>query len=87
MDNLAVKYKLKESKDWGKITKKHFLANSGITLLDKYGRSVFKLLKSVYPGIFNMEYFLMIKMLNGRENGLKSIQKVIGRTWTIKRKF
>lgn len=50
LDNLASKLNIEEPRDWGSITIHQVSAHGGITLLGNYQQSLFRTLKSVYPG-------------------------------------
>jgi hypothetical protein len=49
---LTSKLSIKQPKDWGSVTQQEFIANKGVSLLNKYGKSLYRLLKHVYSGSF-----------------------------------
>lgn len=50
MEKLAKKYEIKNPTDWGKLTWKTIVSNGGSSLVKMHG-GLFKVLKSIYPGI------------------------------------
>lgn len=51
LEKLAKQLNIKKNSDWGRVTYKSFQENKCITLLQKFGGSIYKLLKHVYPGL------------------------------------
>lgn len=50
-DELAKKLKIAKPEDWGKVNVKRIAEHGGLALLNYYGGSLMKCLKSVYSGI------------------------------------
>lgn len=53
---LEHKLQIKEHREWGEITTKIFSENGGISILNYYGGSIFRLLSTLRPGILNCLY-------------------------------
>ena len=52
LEELAKKLKIKEPKDWGRITTRKVIENGGIHVLRAYQGSLYKALESVFPGSY-----------------------------------
>lgn len=51
LDSFAEQNNIKNSMDWGKVSKASIIASGGYPLLRKYGNSIFHMLQDIYPGI------------------------------------
>jgi hypothetical protein len=52
LDEFALKFGIKENKEWSNITVENFSKNGGSSILRIYGGSLFNTLQKVYPGSF-----------------------------------
>lgn len=51
LDEMKLKFNIKEPKDWGNISVKEFQNAGGNSMLKLYGNSLFECLQSIYTGI------------------------------------
>lgn len=58
LDEIAIKLNIKTISDWGKVSLQQFREHGGTGILNYYNWSLFDCLKSVYNGIFELNFEL-----------------------------